>query len=109
MTHLVDLPPELLDIILQKSQENTMRHEDTARDGKLGQSDLMSLCLACHAIRRIAQQHLYVSFISVKRSWRIRAFLRTIATRSDLAEHVQYVSLEGWSLLSPWSSSLEDH
>ena len=94
MVHLDKLPDEILLPILRASREPSIPPHRPRPDN----TALLQVCLASKRFLGCAQCVLYSEFWcdDGPKTWQIRALLRTIITRPDLAEHMRTVSLNSW-------------
>ncbi len=91
MAALLTLPNELLETIIHRV-DRPVRHGYSDKN----YSALVILCQVCKRLRSVCQPMLFSSFEQDGRSWRLRAFLRSIVTNPSLAENVRELVIYGW-------------
>lgn len=94
MAHLLDLPEDLVILILQYLQQR--EPEDLGYRPVL--TNLVHFCLVSKSFVPATRRALYASFWSdeLRGTWRIRAFLCTVIANPLLASHVLGVELTAW-------------
>lgn len=110
MAHLLDLPEDLIILILRYLRQR--------EPGDLGyrplRTNLVRLCLVSRSFVPATRRTLYASFWcdQQKETWRIRAFLRTVIANPLLASYVVGLKLNAWRAWNrdsdEWDSGYDD-